>query len=213
MVRTTSIRRSKSGNKPLTRGGWSTAHIYDPGKHPDLAYRFSLLGFTNPELATRFGVSLSTVEYWIRTKEEFGNKVRQGREISNLDVVSQLYQSALGFYVDVEKIVMCKKKEFDAQGNLISEQTYPQKLIVKEYIKPETINQRYIMNNRTRHQDIPWGDNQNITVSGPNGGPIQHQVLQANINLEKHLSIEELQFIKQIQDKVKEVEEVQDEND
>lgn len=205
MIRTKKVTRSKTGNKSIQKGGWSTVSVYDPNKHPDLAERFSLLGYTNQELADRLAIKISTLEYWMRTKEEFATAVRRGREDSMLDVVGQLQQSALGFYVDVQKVVVCKKKHYDENGNVISEQTYPEKIWVKEYIKPETINQRYILNNRTRHLSMPWGDNQNVTVSGPNGGPIQHQVLQTNVDLSKHLDITELQFIRQIQEKMKEV--------
>lgn len=205
MVRTTNIRRSKSGNKPLKKGGWSTKPVYDPLKHPDIAYSFALLGYTNRELAERFGVSISTIEYWMANKPEFGDRVREGREIATLKVVGKLYESALGFYIEEEQVVQCKKTNFDANNQKVSEQIYYQTIKVKKYIKPETINQRYIMNNRTRHMDIPWGDNQNITVSGPNGGPIQHSLLNPKIDLSKHLDISELQFVKQIQEKVKEV--------
>lgn len=83
------IRRRKK------KGGYHTHH-----KHhdvPERAYRLALLGLRNNDLAVAFGVSNQTIEYWMRTWEDFRDAVNLGKQEADAKVADSLYRKAVGY--------------------------------------------------------------------------------------------------------------------
>lgn len=60
------------------------------------AYRMSLLGATNKDLATLFKVSPTTVALWAERITAFGAALSAGRDEADAAVAQSLYQRALG---------------------------------------------------------------------------------------------------------------------
>lgn len=69
--------------------------IYDPKRHPQAAYRACILGCTNQELADKLGISIGSVEEWLRVHKEFSMAVKSGREGADEDIAGALYTKAL----------------------------------------------------------------------------------------------------------------------
>lgn len=67
-------------------------------------YKLCLLGHTNDELAGFFDVATSTIDLWIKEKEEFSGAVKDGRVIADANVAVSLYQRATGYEHPEEKI-------------------------------------------------------------------------------------------------------------
>lgn len=83
-----------------------------------------MLGYTNEKLAVFFGVEITTIYGWKKTKPEFFNALLAGREKASSKVAVSLFQRACGYSHKDEKI-------FCSDGEIIRAET------VKHY-PPET---------------------------------------------------------------------------
>lgn len=70
------------------------------------AYRLSLLGYTDKELADFFQVSKSTLELWKLRHVTFSDSIKRGKAETDTQVVESLLRKATGFTRTLEKIVM-----------------------------------------------------------------------------------------------------------
>lgn len=69
-----------------------------PKYRPEFAKQvtnYCLLGATNAELASAFGVDERTINRWLVTKPEFCQAVKEGREVADANVANSLYRKAL----------------------------------------------------------------------------------------------------------------------
>jgi len=57
-------------------------------------------GLTNPEIAVKMGVARSTLIDWQKRHKEFGEALRQGKEVADRKVEMTLYKRALGYDYD-----------------------------------------------------------------------------------------------------------------
>lgn len=64
-------------------------------EYAEQAYRLSLLGATDEELAEFFGVSKRTISSWKETQSAFLQALRKGKDEADAKVVESLYQQAL----------------------------------------------------------------------------------------------------------------------
>jgi hypothetical protein len=81
--------------------------LYKP-ENADIARLACMLGATNDTLADRFEVSPRAVDNWIAAIPEFGDAVRQGRQVADESVVSALFARATGMERKVTK-AFCHK--------------------------------------------------------------------------------------------------------
>ena len=84
----------------------------DPGRptlyRPDycaLAHNYCLLGATNEDLASFFGVTPRTIDNWIAGHPEFATAVREGKAVADARVARGLFQRAVGHEQKVERTV------------------------------------------------------------------------------------------------------------
>jgi hypothetical protein len=139
------------GNKYAVgnRGGPGQASLYKP-KYAVQARKACEAGFTDVELAELLDVSVRTVNNWKLEYEEFGAALTLGKDPSNRRVNRSLYQKAIGFYADIEKIFMTK------DGEVVRVQT-------KEYHPPDTGSIIWWQRNR---QPELWRDKHDIDING-----------------------------------------------
>ena len=78
------------------------------------AYKLSLLGLIDRELAFFFGISESTLNRWKHRYPEFEKSIKRGKAIADTEVVEALYRSAIGFSYE-ESVV----KEFNGKVEVI----------------------------------------------------------------------------------------------
>jgi len=80
--------------------------LYKP-EYCEQASRACMLGLTNEQLAKMFGISIKTIEKWIKEKPEFIGAIKKGRIIADQDVAISLYKRATGYShkdVDIKAI-------------------------------------------------------------------------------------------------------------
>jgi len=132
--------------------------------HPKRAYQLCLLGLTNADLAIAFGVSLGTIEMWIRKHPRFTKAIRLGRQEADSKVAAALYKKATGYTYE-EDIVNV------SHGQVMVN-------TVKKFAHPETTAAIFWLKNRQadRWADV-WKLDQNVNV---------------NVNAVKHENLREL---------------------
>lgn len=158
--------------------------VYNIEYHPDLAYKFCLLGAKNVDLAELFGVDVKTIGEWLRDREEFRAAVYEGREHADANVAESLYHRARGYsHPDVHIAT------FEGRTILTP--------IVKHY-PPDTRAAEFWLKNRAPRK---WRDRKELT--GPDGGPMQmqiQQVLLAKIDkLPKEVKRHVIQLFKELE--------------
>src|SRR5512133_2309868 len=65
--------------------------------YPQEAYEMALLGLSDGEMARIWGVTEATLSLWKRTKPGFAEKIVEGREKPNREVVKAFYRSCIGY--------------------------------------------------------------------------------------------------------------------
>jgi hypothetical protein len=89
----------KRGRKPAWRDGYL-----------EQARKLAVLGLTDAEMAKFLGVSLRTFMHWKISNPEFLHALKEGKEVADLRVVRSLYERAVGYSVEIEKIFCCRGK-------------------------------------------------------------------------------------------------------
>ena len=82
---------------------------YDP-EFAKQAEKLCTLGATDAELADFFEISVSTIYRWANAYKEFCDALKAGKEACDERVVRSLYNRAVGYTFDSEKIVVVDKK-------------------------------------------------------------------------------------------------------
>lgn len=89
---------------------------YDPAMD-EQAYKLSLLGLTEAEMASFFDISRNTFHRWKAENPGFRDAVHSGKEIADAEVALALYKRAAGMTVKSEKAMKNK------QGDIVVTQT------------------------------------------------------------------------------------------
>lgn len=77
--------------------------LYDPSMN-DMARKLALLGLTNKEMATFFGVSEQTFYNWQKQFPAFFEAVQEGKLVADANVADSFYKRATGEHVEIEKV-------------------------------------------------------------------------------------------------------------
>lgn len=72
------------------------------------AYQLALLGATDKQMALVLGVSVDTIDYWKRTRQEFADAINAGKTSADANVAEALYLKACGFEREVEEVHVYK---------------------------------------------------------------------------------------------------------
>lgn len=117
------------------------------------AEKFCKLGATDLELADFFGVTINTIGNWKSQFPEFLGALKLGKDAADDRVESSLYQKAIGYTFESEKV-------FQFQGDIVRAAT-------REHVPPDTTAMIFWLKNRRKDT---WRDRQEL--SGPEGGAI-----------------------------------------
>jgi len=132
------------------------------------AFKLSLLGATDKELADFFEVCEDTVNEWKDKYPEFSVSIQEGKIKADYNVAHKLYDKARGAEWFEEQAFKVKKKWYNENGKPEEEErvvTVP----VKRAAPPDTQAISLWLRNR---QGGKWRDNQHVEVN--NTGSIVH---------------------------------------
>lgn len=122
------------------------------------AKKLTEFGATDVELADFFHVSINTIGNWRSAHPEFLEALKLGKDAADLRVSTSLYQRAMGYSFESEKIFMpsgAKK---------------PVRVKYREHVPPDTTAMIFWLKNR---QPEKWRDRTHHEHTGKDGGPIQ----------------------------------------
>ena len=139
----------------------------------ETAYLLALLGATNQQMADAMEVSLSTLQWWMRERPEFGQAVSEGKLGADTKVVKALYSCATGY--DYEEEVATYDRPTKSYI----------KTTVKRHRPADTWAALKILATRHREQ---WSETHKVEFTQTNN-------VNFNINI---LSTEELTFLEEI---------------
>ncbi len=132
-------------------------------EYPKLAYNYCLLGATNEDLATNFEVSVSTIDLWLQTIEEFSGAVKRGKIIADAKVAQALYRRAIGYKfkeITFEKIADQATLEM-TPDEMITQDAFKKKIVTK-HLPPDA---GACMNWLKNRQPSKWREGYDINLN------------------------------------------------
>jgi hypothetical protein len=161
-------KRPGAGRKPNPHKGKPANPAREPrvprSYDPEVAYqarKLCRLGATDIELADFFGVCVDTIYRWKIEFSEFSEAIKVGKEPADDRVERSLYQRAVGYTFESEKIAI------NAKGEVTRVRT-------REHVPPEPGAAFNWLKNRRKDE---WRDKQQLEHRGPDGGPITLEAL------------------------------------
>ena len=127
---------------------------YEP-KYAEHAEKLCRLGATDFELADFFGVSTRTIYRWKAAHEDFCQSVKAGKELADDRVERSLYNRAVGYSFESEKI-------FHFQGNVTRADCV-------EHVPPDPGAAMNWLKNRRPDE---WRDKREHELTGKGGTPL-----------------------------------------
>lgn len=146
---------AKKGNKYAAgnKGGRKTLYKEE---YAEQAYKLTLLGATDIELADFFGVNELTINRWKTYHKEFCKSLKDGKQLADANVANRLYQRAMGFEHDSEEI------------KIIDQQVV--RVPIRKVYPPDTPAASLWLRNR---QPDKWRDKQTTEITGKDGKDLQ----------------------------------------
>ncbi len=120
---------------------------YKADSYPRIAAELCRLGATTAEIAQALGVKERAVKEWLVKFPEFGQAVRVGKQSADERVVMSLYNRAVGYSFDSEKIFYNNKT-----GETI-------RVPITEHVPPDVTACIFWLKNRDREN---WRDVHNV---------------------------------------------------
>ena len=123
-------------------------------------------GLTNQQIAHNMGISAKTLYEWQNKYSEFGNTLKEGKEVVDRQVENALLKRALGYSVEEvtrERLYVRDaegKQILDADGMPMSELVITKK--VTKHIAPDTTAQIFWLKNRKPNE---WRDKKEVGVT------------------------------------------------
>lgn len=107
-------------------------------------------GLNDEQIAHNIGIGVRTFYTWLSKYKQLKHVLKQSKEVVDREVENALLKSAIGYYLDEERI--------DSEGNV-----YP----VRRFVPPNTTAQIFWLKNRKPNE---WRDKKQTELTGANGG-------------------------------------------
>jgi hypothetical protein len=175
--------------------------------------KLTLMGLTAEQVSDHIGVDYSTFKRWMQRFPDFRAVVLQTRIDADATVTKSLYKRAVGYRHKAVKIIYdpAKAKQTytakpteDGDTEFIPDEMDPNAGVIKvdytEYYPPDTAAAKFWLEQR---QPSLFGQAAKLQLQGPEGGPVQTQVVD-------HLTFEQLMALKYGPQKQDTTDDVQD---
>lgn len=107
-------------------------------------------GLNDEQIADKIGIKRQTLYDWKKKYSVFSDTLKQSKEVVDRKVENALLKSAIGYWVDEERI--------DSEGNVYT---------VRRFVPPNTTAQIFWLKNRKPND---WRDKKQTELTGANGG-------------------------------------------
>jgi len=143
---------AKKGNKYHTARKTNGRKTLYKAEFAEQAYKLTLLGATDAELADFFGVSEQSVNAWKKRHKDFLESIKKGKRLADADVADRLYQRAMGFEHDSVEIKV-------VDGGIVE-------VPVRKVYPPDATSAIFWLKNR---QPDKWRDKTTTELTGRDG--------------------------------------------
>lgn len=135
------------------------------------AEKLCQLGATDIEIADFFEVDVRTIYRWKADHDGFCQSLKAGKEIADERVERSLYQRAVGYTFESEKIVTVPR------GNNMGSEV--ERVPIREHVAPDTTAQIFWLKNRRGDE---WREKQDVNLGGQSGNPVITQVINTIVD-------------------------------
>lgn len=135
-------------------------------EYNEQAYKLCLLGATDEELASFFGVSESTINNWKKDYPEFLESVTRGKTIADAEVANSFHKRAVGYQFDevtFEKVDTRERIEEETEDT-IKDEIYKKRIVTK-HLPPDPGAALNWLKNR---QPKKWRDKTEVEANNTN---------------------------------------------
>ena len=136
---------------------------YDP-KFVRQAEKLCTMGATDIEIAVFFDVNVATIYSWKNQHQGFCEALKAGKEFADHRVVRSLYNRAVGYTFDSEKIVTVSDGK---DGSHI------ERVPIKEHVPPDSTSMIFWLKNRDGKN---WRDKQEHGLTDKDGNDVAGSV-------------------------------------
>ncbi|RYJ44553.1 hypothetical protein [Flavobacterium beibuense] len=127
--------------------------LYNPN-FPDQAHKLCLLGATDKDLASFFGICKSTLANWKKQHTDFNQAVLRGKKAADMEVAASLYQATLDRIITTKQAIKCKEVYYDENGKRVEKERV-EIVEVEKHIPADFRSQQFWLKNRNPQQ---WSD-------------------------------------------------------
>lgn len=128
---------------------------YKP-EYAEQCYKLCLLGHTDRDLGEFFGVSHTCIQKWAEKYEEFGEALRNGKELADAEVANSLYNRAKGG-------LTVTKQKLDKEGVVVD---------LEEELPPDVRAMETWLASRRKKKEQDWNPNHKVEHSGEISNPL-----------------------------------------
>lgn len=126
-----------------------------------LAFRLTLLGATDNDIADTIGVSIATITNWKKDNPEFLASLKKGKRIADTVIANALYDRARGAEWVEETAIKCKDIYYEDGKRC--EREHVEVVELRKAAPPDTTACIFWLKNRDPKN---WRDKQDIAISG-----------------------------------------------
>lgn len=167
------VKKKKSKKK-----GRGRPTAYKP-EYNEQAYKLSLLGFRDEDLAKFFGVNEDTINRWKKEHKQFSVSVLEGKDIADAEVAKAMHKRALGYKYDE---VTYEKINMDVDGMEETEdiklEAYKKKVVTKEVAPDAGAALNWLKNRQKKN----WRDKIETGVTDSEGNDIPIETFRLPLN-------------------------------
>ncbi len=125
-------------------------------EYPHQAYKLCLLGATDKELESFFGITPETLTRWKKTHDEFNIQIIKGKKAADMEVALSLYNAAIDRIITTRQAIKCKEVYYDDNGKRVEKERI-EVVEVEKHIPADFRSQQFWLKNRNPQQ---WSDKQ-----------------------------------------------------
>ena len=121
---------------------------------PQQAHKLCLLGATDKDLTSFFGICKSTLSNWKKQHADFNLAILNGKKAADMEVAASLYQATLDRIITTKQAIKCKEVYYDENGKRVEKERV-EIVEVEKHIPADFRSQQFWLKNRNPQQ---WSD-------------------------------------------------------
>lgn len=122
--------------------------------YPQQAHKLCLLGATDSDIASFFGVCRTTLANWKKQHPDFKEALSRGKKAADMEVAASLYQATLDRIITCKQAIKCKEIYYDDNGKRVEKERI-EIVEVEKHIPADFRSQQFWLKNRNPKQ---WSD-------------------------------------------------------